>query len=288
MKTHTLSILLLSLIAFSLPLSAKAENDPRDIIVPPADTSFFVFYYRQYYGEDLYANGNKIGNNFDYSLDIATIRYAHFVGLGEWIWSYDVLQPFGNLGLEENSASGLGDTFFVTHLNTPFLIQSDNMSYMMSAGLAIGAPTGDYSSGKAVNIGSNRWTYKFEYVPVVLQVQEFTLEFTGNVTFYTENDDYGVASADLETDPLFGTETHLTYSVTDTFWVGASHYYYSGAENEINGISQNDEIETHALRFSASVNLAANVFLMLQYNTEIERDNGVKQNWIGTRIAYVW
>ena len=276
------------LLIFCLPLTALAENDPRDSICAPDGTSLFLFYYRHYSGNELYANGTKVNNNVDYDLDMAMFRYGHFVGLGDWTWSYDLLQPVGDLDMAGNSASGLGDTNLATHINTPFLIKTDTMSYMMSVGFYLCAPTGDYDSAKAVNLGANRWSYKFEYTPLILMTKNFTLELTGDAAFYTDNDDFGAASANLETDPLFGIQTHVTYNVTDTFWVGLSHYYNSGAENAVNGVDQNDETDTQALKFSASFKLAPNVDLMLQYSSDIERDNGLKQSYIGTRIVYAW
>ncbi len=288
MKKNILTILTFFVLTLFTPLSALADNDPRDSISAPGGTNIFLFYYRQYNGNELYANGSQLDDNLDFSLNMGIFRYAHFVGLGEWTWSYDAVQPVGDMDLAGNSANGLGDTTLATHINTPFFIRNDDLSFMMSAGFYLNAPTGDYSANKAINLGANRWTYKLEYTPVILQAHGATLEFTGDVTFYTENDDYGASSANLETDPLFSLQTHLTYNLTDTFWIGASHYYYTGGENEIDGITQDDEAENQALRFSASFNLAPNVTLMLQYNTEIERDNGVKQNWVGTRIAYAW
>ncbi len=289
MKIKMISIVALIAIALSLPFSALAENDPRDSICAPGGTSILLFYYRHYSGDEMYANGNKTGDNVDYDFNMTIFRYAHFVDIGGgWNWSYDLLQPIGDLDFAGFNASGLGDTNFATHINTPFLIQTDKMKYMMSAGFYLSAPTGDYEASKAVNIGTNRWTYKFEYTPLILQMGNLALELTGDVKFYTDNDDYGSSSVDLETDPLFGLQTHLSYNITDTFWVGISHYYFSGAENDVDNVSQDDKTKTQALRFSASYNLAPNVVMMLQYETEIERDNGVKQDYVGTRIAYVW
>ena len=288
MKTKIISLAVLVIMTFSLPFSALAENDPKDSICAPGGTSLFLFYYRHYFGNDMYADGSKISDDVDFDFNMAIFRYAHFVSLGNWTWSYDALQPVGDLDLATHSAGGLGDTNFATHINTPFLIQNDTLTYMMSAGFYLSAPTGDYESSKAVNIGCNRWTYKFEYTPLILQTQKFTLELTGDVQFYTDNDDYGVTSDTLETDPLFGLQTHLTYNITDTFWLGISHYLFSGGENEVDGINQDDKTKTQALRFSASYNLTSNVIMMLQYQTEIERDNGIKQDYVGTRIAYVW
>jgi hypothetical protein len=70
--------------------------------------------------------------------------------------------------------------------------------------------------------------------------------------------------------------------------VGLSHYYYTGGEDQVAGVNQNNEPANQSLRFSFSFNLAPNVVLLLQYDTELQRDNGVKQNYIGTRIAYAF
>lgn len=288
MKIKLIALALLVLSAVSMPCAVFAENDPRDSICAPDGTSLFLFYHRQYDGTDLYADGNKVSNNVDFKLNLSIFRYAHFVGLGDWIWSYDVLQPVGNLSLMGNSSSGLGDTNLATHINTPYLYTNDQLKYMMSAGFYLSAPTGEYDNAKAVNLGTNRWSYKFEITPLILQMGKFTLEYTGDVTCYTDNDDFGEASADLSTDPLFGLQTHLSYNVTDTFWVGLSHYFYSGGESEVSGVSQDDESKTQALRFSASFNLAPNVVMLLQCQSDIETENGLKQDYVGTRIAYIW
>jgi len=282
-----LIVLVLTVMIFS-PMAAVAENDPRDAICAPDGTSLFLFYYRHYSGDEVYTNGNKVSDNTDYAFDMAIFRYAHFVGLGDWTWSYDVVQPVGDLDFDTINSNGLGDTTLATHINTPYLFQTDTLKYMMSAGFIMSAPTGEYEASKSVNLGANRWTYKAEFTPVVVQAGKFTLEFTGDVKFFTDNDEYGSSYANLETDPLFCVQTHLAYTLTDSFWVGLSHYYYTGGENEVSGVSQNDETKTQALRFSFTFNVAPNVIMMLQYDTEIERDNGIKQNYVGTRIAYVF
>lgn len=288
MRVKLIVFALLVLAAVSMPFTAFAENDPRDSICAPGGTSLFLFYYRHNYGTDLYADGSRLSSNMDFDLDLAIFRYAHFVGLGDWTWSYDVLQPVGNLEFASNNSSGLADTNLATHMNTPYLYRNDRLSYMMSAGFYLSAPTGDYDNDKSVNIGTNRWSYKFELTPVILQMGKFALESTVDATFYTDNDDYGTESATLSTDPLFSLQTHLSYNVTDTFWVGMGHYYYSGGETEISGVDQDDKNKTQALRFSASFNLAPNVIMLLQYQTETKRDNGLKQDYVGTRLAYVW
>ena len=288
MKPTKIIIALVLIVTLFSPLTAFGENDPRDAIPAPDGTSMFLFYYKHYSGDELYTQGNKVSDDASFDFDLGIFRYAHFVGLGDWTWSYDVLQPVGDMDFGTNNSDGLGDTTFATHINTPVLYKTDSVKYMMSAGFIMSAPTGEYEAAKAVNLGTNRWTYKLEFTPLILQVNKFALEFTGDVKFFTDNDEFGATHANQETDPLVCLQTHLSYNLTDAFWVGLSHYYYTGGESEINGISQNDESANQSLRFSFSFNLASNVVMMLQYDTEIERDNGVKQNYIGTRIAYLF
>lgn len=294
MKGKIISILAILITTLVLPLAAMADNDPRDSIAAPGGTSLFLFYYRHYNGDEFYQNDSKLDNNTDFDMEIAIARYAHFVSLGDWTWSYDVVQPFGKIDFQSEilgtdvNASGLGDTTFATHMNTPFLIQTDKMKYGMSVGFYLSTPTGDYDADKAANLGSNRWSYKCEFTPVILQMGKTTLEVTGDVKFYSDNTDFGSASSTQETDPMLGLQTHLSYDITDSFWVGISHYLYSGGENEIEGIASDDRTKTQSIRFTSSFKVSPQVILMLQYDTEIEHENGIKQDYIGTRIAYVW
>jgi len=294
MKKKIISTTAILITTLMLPLLALAENDPRDSIAAPGGTNLFLFYYRSYNGNDFYKNDSKLDDNSDFNLQLAIARYAHFVSLGDWTWSYDILQPFGRMDFESDplgidlTTNGLGDTNFATHINTPFLIQTDKMKYGMSAGFYLTTPTGEYDSDKAANLGANRWTYKFEVTPVIWQVNHMTLEVSGDVKLYTDNSDYGSGSLTEETDPLFGLQTHLSYDITDSFWVGLSHYFYSGGENEIDGVASDDRTRTQSLRFTSCFKVSPQVILMLQYDSEIEHENGVKQDYIGTRIAYVW
>ena len=294
MKGKRILILAIFVASLLLPALAMADNDPRDGIPAPGGTDIFLFYYRQFTGSDFYVDGETLDGKTDFDFNLAIARYAHFVSLGKWTWSYDIVQPFGSMKLEsealgiDDTGNGLGDTCAATHINTPWLIESEAMKYGMSAGFYLTMPFGDYDMNEAVNIGANRWAYKLEFTPVIWQVGALTLELTGDVQFYGDNDEYTAASANLEQDPLFGLQTHLSYDINDSFWIGVSHFFYTGGETTVGDLAMDDKTETQALRFTGAIKLAPQVQLLLQYHTELERENGVEQNYIGTRLAYFW
>jgi hypothetical protein len=279
--------------AFMLPVSAMAENDPRDAIAAPGGTNLFLFYYRDYAGSDFYSDGDTLDSNADFDMQFAMFRFAHFWDVGGgWIWSADIVQPVASmefesdvLGLDSNS-NGLGDTTLATHINTPWFVDNGDTKLGMSAGFYLTPPSGEYHSEKAVNIGSNRWTYRLEATPVVLMKGPFVFELTGEVQFFTDNDDYSSADLTEEKDPVYHLQLHGSYNITDSFWTGLSYYYLTGGETTVAGIDQDDELETQTLRFSFGYQLTKNTQLLLQYNTDIDRDNGVEQNYFGGRIAY--
>ncbi len=295
MKKKMILIVAIFVSALMLPVSALAENDPRDSLPGVGGVSAFVLYTRHYNGNDFYQNDNNLDDNADFDFNLTMARLIHFFDLGnDWILELDVLQPFGEidfesvkLGIDSNS-NGIGDTVFVGHINTPWLIDRETMKYGMSCGFYLTTPTGEYDNDKAVNIGANRWAYKFEATPVIWKVDRMVLEVTGEVQFYGDNDDYLTTSVDQEKDPLYATQVHLSYDITDSFWVGISHYFYSGGETEVYGKDQDDEEKTQAIRFTGALGLSSNVVLLLQYQTETERENGVKQDFLGARLAYFW
>ena len=293
-KMKKLLLLTVVIASLLLPALAIADNDPRDGVPAPGGTDIFLFYYRHYNGNDFFVDGDKLDGKTDFEFELAIARYAHFVSLGDWTWSYDIVQPFGSMDLEaealgiDDGGNGLGDTCAATHINTPWLMQTEAMKYGMSAGFYLTAPTGDYDANEAVNLGANRWAYKFELTPVIWQMGSLVFELTGDVQFYTDNDDYTPALSSQEQDPLFGLQTHLSYDINDSFWVGVSHHFYTGGETTVDGVDMDDKTEIQALRFTGALKLAPQIQLLLQYHTELERENGVEQNYIGTRLAYFW
>ena len=73
---------------------------------------------------------------------------------------------------------------------------------------------GQYDSGKLVNIGTHRWSFKPE-LGISKAVGQWTLEFQAAATFFTDNDDF-YGGKTRSQDPLYSLQGHLiTVSLGD-------------------------------------------------------------------------
>lgn len=173
--------------------------------------------------------------------------------------------------------SGLADTklrFAINLLGAPPLKGKDFADYrrktkdetIVGAGLVIAMPTGEYYSSRLINVGTNRWTFRPQ-----LGVQHthgrWTYELTGDIWFYTENDDFWQDTR-LELDPLYALQGHLIYTYRPGFWFVLSAAYGIGAESTVNGVEKNDPKE--------------NALFAIATGLPINRTTGFKLAWVST------
>ena len=176
------------------------------------------------------------------------------------------------------SRHGLSDTFvrFAVNLyGAPPLSgkeygayrRSANPETIIGAGLVVRLPTGDYMEDKLINLGQNRFVFRPQ-----LGVQhtwgKWSAELTGEVSLYTENDDFFNGNK-LEQEPLYIVHGHLTYSFNPGHWAGISFGYDYGGESTINGIDKDDRRQ--------------DVGLALNYVYPFNRRSGIKVGYISTR-----
>ena len=143
------------------------------------------------------------------------------------------------------SSSGLADPFFGASVNlfgSPPMVAKEFGQF--NPGLKIDflagamAPLGEWDKDNAVNLGSNRWTFRFG-APAVYTFagaggRTASLEFVPNLFFYTENKD-----RNLKQDPLFMAEAHITQDFSPRTWGSLGAVYFKGGETRVNGEIQN-------------------------------------------------
>jgi hypothetical protein len=176
------------------------------------------------------------------------------------------------------SRHGLSDTFvrFAVNLyGAPPLTGKEYGAYrrnanpetIIGAGLAVRLPTGDYMEENLINLGKNRYSFRPQ-LGVQHTQGKWSAELTGEVAFYTENDEFYNGNK-LEQDPLFIMHGHLIHSFSPGHWAGASFGYDYGGESTINGVDKDDRRQDIALAFN--------------YVYPINRRSGIKVGYIRTR-----
>ena len=133
--------------------------------------------------------------------------------------------------------------------------------------LVVQLPTGDYMDDKLINLGTNRFTFRPQF-GVVHNRGKWSLELTGAVWLYTDNNDFFNGNK-LEQDPYYTIQTHLIYTFRPGFWTAASAGYGYGGKSTISGEEKND--------------LRENLAWALSFGFPITRQLGVKFIYLVTR-----
>ena len=142
-----------------------------------------------------------------------------------------------------------------------------NVETIVGTALVVHLPTGNYMDDKLINLGTNRFTFRPQ-LGVVHNRGKWSMELTGAVWLYTDNDDFFNGNK-LEQDPLYTIQTHIVYTFLPGLWAAASAGYGYGGESTVNGEKKNDR--------------KGNLAYALSFGYPITRQLGVKIVYLGTR-----
>ena len=146
--------------------------------------------------------------------------------------------------LSREASSGFGDPMVEFNMNLigppPIMNLPDLMRYEPGFSLDLvvdlAFPLGQYDNTQSLNLGQNRW-YGRIGTPIVWQLgpwipaRRTTLEIFPSVWFFGDNDDF--VGQNLESDPTFALEAHLTRNFTSKFWGSLDANYSSSGDTTI-------------------------------------------------------
>jgi len=153
--------------------------------------------------------------------------------------------------------------------------------------LVVQLPTGDYMEDKLINLGSNRFTFRPQ-LGVVHNRGKWSMELTGEVLLYTDNDDF-FNRKELEQDPLYTSQFHLIYTFRPGLWAAASSGYGYGGESTVSGIKKNDRRENLAWALSLGYPITRQLGVKVIYlATRTQNSFGQDADSIGAGFAFFW
>lgn len=193
----------------------------------------------------------------DAKLQIHSIFLAYARSLDVWGKSgkFDVILPYSQLSgtalvagaPQDRDVGGFGDPRFRFSANlygAPALSLKEFAGYrqdtIIGTSFQVTAPGGQYDPSRAVNIATNRWSFKPD-IGISKALGSVTLEVSTGVTFYTENDDY-FGGKTLEQDPLYSAQAHLTYDFGGGVWGALDGTYYRGGRTTVDGVGGNEAL----------------------------------------------
>jgi hypothetical protein len=258
-------------LAFALFGLVPAAHAQRDYFISPKGTQSVSASYLIGWGNVTFDGYNYIkGASIDQNIAIA--QYSRAVALGNHRAGLVVVQPAGKVtgsflstsGPLRQSGSGLGDIQFggtYALAGPPPMTPAEYVQwkpgFAATFAMMVSAPTGDYDSAQAINLGGNRWTFApavafVRYIgDSLIDPHLMTLELKPGLTFFTDNNDLnGGGSAEQKV--LYSIEGHITKGFGGGFWGSFGGYYTGGGAVTKNGGKPGDA--QNAFRLGVALN----------------------------------
>ena len=187
------------------------------------------------------------------SADVAIAGYVKMFPVWNKAAMLAVLVPMGRIegdfldtegSLTRQSSSGFGDPMIEFNMNLigppPIMNLPDLLRYEPGFSLDLvvdlAFPLGQNDNTQSLNLGQNRW-YGRIGAPIIWQLgpwipaRRTTLEIFPSVWFFGDNDDF--VGRNLENDPTFELEAHLTRNFTSKVWGSLDATYSSSGDATI-------------------------------------------------------
>ncbi len=161
---------------------------------------------------------------------------------------------------------------------------------LLGVSLKVLAPTGQYDPTKLVNWGANRWAFKPE-LGVSKRWNNWFLDSYAGVWFYTTNPQYyspPVPKPQSE-QPIGSFEGHLSYDITQRFWLSLDGNYWFGGVTSLGGIANPVTRQTSSrIGATASIPLSPHQSVKVSYNNGAYIRFGGNYQSVAVGWQYSW
>lgn len=248
MKRITLAIILLL-----VDISFSQDLEPRYLSNIPTQTNAALITYG-------YSSGNILLNNtievddLDAKINTIGLIYLRSFKLFNKLTKIDGVIPyaFGTYSGVRNSntvfthKSGFGDPMVRFSMILIGVVPQDikefsnrvDKKFKLGALFRIFIPVGNYDSNDFVNLGTNRWSFKFGAAGSYKIGKRFILETQLNTWIFTENTEFYNGS-NLKQNPLLSLQFNATYIFKPGVWAALSFGSRSEGDTALNGVEQN-------------------------------------------------
>ena len=240
-------------LSYTVTLLAQ-DLDPRAYVRVPVDINVLVTGFNYTYGGVLLDPASPIQ---DLEAKVETpvlgfVRSFSLFGLTSQAFAvlpYSWAQVSGKvIGADSSiTRSGLGDM----RLRLSVLLVGARAATLTefakySPGLIIGtsltvvAPTGQYLTGKLINLGTNRWSFKPEIGLSYKVNKQWLLDLYAGVWLFTNNRSFYPGASLRSQDPLITFQTHISYNFNPLMWAAVNLTYYNGGQSSVNDYYKDD------------------------------------------------
>ncbi|MEM1113579.1 MAG: transporter [Pseudomonadota bacterium] len=155
---------------------------------------------------------------------------------------------------------------------------------VIGAGLSVSAPWGDYTERQLINAGTNRWVIRPE-LGMSYTWRKWQVDLMGSVRFFEDNDE-NFRGTELEQDPLYQVQGHLTYTFNNRSWVSLNANFYRGGQSTVSGRRADDQLENSRWGVTYSLPLTRHQSVKLYGSTGVVTRAGTDFDTLGIGWQY--
>jgi len=267
----------------SMPTVLSATDDgPRMYWNAPVGTNILQAYFWTVSGNALTPENTQVNPDFETDINIGVLGYNRIVDVAGHSAIATAVITGGKVsgsvpGYSLRSSNGLGDLYLqgvVNLFGAPALSAEAFASYQQSTVLSllvgVTAPTGAYKNDQALNLGMNRWNMRVG-LPFMVTIGDWvpgeitTLEILPSVWFYGDNDDYTGLGLNLEQDPMYTLEAHLTRDITTSLFVSLDYFVQRIGDSFVNGLQTGTANTSDSLGVTVGYMFDAQTQFQLRY-----------------------
>jgi hypothetical protein len=287
-KTPMMSRVLgtIAALALTATLSEAAhagDVDPGDYTALPEGTNLALLYGIYTDRDQLQVPGVgtlKDGTGLRSAIGIA--RFVHFMKIGPFIVDPQVIVPFGKLydgkvaGQRLNKSSGIGD---IMPFATVWLVNKPDPDHATYLGVSpiVSFPTGTYNHRKNVNLGGNRMTYDLQVGLVKGLGKGLTIDLTGDLIWYGDNDKYGAAKQTLSQDKSASVQVWMRHPLNPKTSVSLGYAGSWGGEQQVDGLYNGTKTENQQVRAAVQTMVSKSIQLEVIAGRMVHVEGGFRE-----------
>lgn len=300
MIQHSVTVRIVIALSFVTVQAHAGEIEPRSYVNTPVGINFLLVGY-SYSDGGLSTTASSPIEDAELKIHYGVLAYARALDVWGKSGKIDFIMPYADLSgsamvadqLRERNVSGFTDPrfrFSVNFYGAPALTLKEFANYrqdlIIGASIQVSVPLGQYDEDKLVNLGNNRWFIKPD-IGMSKAWGDLAVEVSTGVFFFSENDDF-FGGKEMEQDPVYTTQIHVSYSLGPGIWAALSGTYDYGGRTTVAGI-QNDDLQQNS-RVGATLALPVNRnnSVKLFASTGIHTDIGSDYDLAGIVWQYRW
>tara|TARA_B100000927_G_scaffold273472_1_gene251927 strand:+ start:161 stop:1033 length:873 start_codon:yes stop_codon:yes gene_type:complete len=268
--------------------SFAIDIPPGQAIAPPPGKSAIRFEMNSVNFGEKYSDGDALNTDSELTLNSLGVQYSRSLMIKNRLAGFYLNSAVGRArpgGAIAGQGIVTGATDSAAALVTWLYADKEKGRYAVLGTFVI-APTGDYDSNRAVNLGQNRFAGGFQLGYHTRLARDWDVMTTANVMFSGKNEDYRLTHQTYEQDPLYSMQFTTMHHIDPSLTLSGTYYIYHGGAGHLDGVAMDDDISRNRYEVVVSKRVRSAKYF-LYFGKDASTENGfIEDRRLSLRYQY--